>query len=40
MIGAIVIGKRELSAEEEESTPQYILHRAEVEKEVKESMSA
>jgi NADH-quinone oxidoreductase subunit J len=40
MIGAIVIGKRELSAEEEEATPQYILHRAEVEKEVKESMSA
>lgn len=40
MVGAIVIGKRELSAEEEESTPQYILHRAEVEKEVKESMSA
>jgi NADH-quinone oxidoreductase subunit J len=40
MIGAIVIGKRELSAEEEESTPQYILDRAEVEKEVKESMSA
>ena len=40
MIGAIVIGKRELSAEEEESTPQYILQRVEVEKEVKESMSA
>ncbi len=40
MIGAIVIGKRELSAEEEESTPQYILERAEVEKEVKEAMSA
>ena len=36
MIGAIVIGKRELSAEEEESTPQFILDRAEVEKEVKE----
>lgn len=36
MIGAIVIGKRELSAEEEETTPQYILERAEVEKEVKE----
>src|SRR5829696_8623274 len=34
MIGAIVIGKRELSAEEEESTPQFILDRAEVEKEV------
>ena len=40
MIGAIVIGKRELSAEEEETTPQYILERAEVEKEVKEAMSA
>ncbi|HEX2121047.1 MAG TPA: NADH-quinone oxidoreductase subunit J [Thermoanaerobaculia bacterium] len=40
MIGAIVIGKRELSAEEEESTPQFILERSEVEKEVKESMSA
>ena len=40
MIGAIVIGKRELSAEEEESTPQYILERAEVEKEVKETMRA
>lgn len=38
MIGAIVIGKRELSAEEEESTPQFILDRTEVEKEVKESM--
>jgi NADH-quinone oxidoreductase subunit J len=40
MIGAIVIGKRELSAEEEEATPQFILERAEVEKEVKEAMSA
>jgi NADH-quinone oxidoreductase subunit J len=40
MIGAIVIGKRELSAEEEESTPQFIMDRAEVEKEVKEAMSA
>jgi NADH-quinone oxidoreductase subunit J len=40
MIGAIVIGKRELSAEEEEATPAYILERAEVEKEVKEAMSA
>jgi NADH-quinone oxidoreductase subunit J len=40
MIGAIVIGKRELSAEEEESTPQFILERSEVEKEVKEAMSA
>lgn len=40
MIGAIVIGKRELSAEEEETTPHFILERAEIEKEVKESMSA
>ncbi|HEX8617818.1 MAG TPA: NADH-quinone oxidoreductase subunit J, partial [Thermoanaerobaculia bacterium] len=40
MIGAIVIGKRELSAEEEESTPNFILERAEVEHEVKESVSA
>ena len=40
MVGAIVIGKRELSAEEEETTPQYILDRAETEKEVKEAMSA
>jgi NADH-quinone oxidoreductase subunit J len=40
MIGAIVIGKRELSAEEEETTPQFILDRAETEKEVKEAMSA
>ncbi len=36
MVGAIVIGKRELSAEEEEATPSYILERAEVEREVKE----
>ena len=36
MIGAIVIGKRELSAEEEEATPDFILERAETEKEVKE----
>lgn len=40
MVGAIVIGKRELSAEEEEATPQFILERAETEKEVKEAMSA
>ncbi|MEA2464551.1 MAG: NADH-quinone oxidoreductase subunit [Acidobacteriota bacterium] len=40
MIGAIVIGKRELSAEEEEATPNFILERAEEEKDVKESMSA
>jgi NADH-quinone oxidoreductase subunit J len=40
MVGAIVIGKRELSAEEEESMPNFIVQRAETEKEVKESMSA
>ena len=40
MIGAIVIGKRELSADEEEATPQYIIDRAETEKEVKEAMGA
>ena len=40
MIGAIVIGKRELSAEEEETTPQYMLDRVEVEKEVKEAVNA
>lgn len=40
MIGAIVIGKRELSAEEEESTPKFILDRAETEQEVKEALSA
>ena len=40
MIGAIVIGKRDIGAEEEETTPQFIIDRAETEKEVKESMSA
>ncbi|MFZ2490180.1 MAG: NADH-quinone oxidoreductase subunit J [Thermoanaerobaculia bacterium] len=40
MIGAIVIGKRELTAEEEETTPQFILDRAESEKEVKEAFGA
>jgi hypothetical protein len=35
-----VIGKRELSAEEEETTPQYMLERVEVEKEVKEVVNA
>ena len=38
MIGAIVIGKRELSAAEEEATPRFILDRAETEHEVKEAM--
>lgn len=40
MIGAIVIGKRELSAAEEETTPDYMLEKSETEKEVKEWMSA
>ena len=38
MIGAIIIGKRELLAEEEESTPQFILEKAEKEQEVKDSV--
>ena len=40
MIGAIVIGKRELSALEEESVPAYMLERVETEHEVKGSMNA
>ena len=40
MIGAIVIGKRELSAVEEETAPDYMLARVETEKEVKEALSA
>lgn len=40
MVGAIVIGKRELSVLEEETTPDFILERAEIEREVKEAMSA
>ena len=40
MIGAIVIGKRELSAVEEETAPDFILERVETEKEVKEKLSA
>jgi len=40
MIGAIVIGKRELSAIEEETAPAYMLERVATEKEVKEAMSA
>jgi NADH-quinone oxidoreductase subunit J len=40
MIGAIVIGKRELSAEEEDLNPQFILERVETEKEVKEAVIA
>ena len=40
MIGAIFIGKRDLSAVEEETSPRFILDRAETEKEVKEKLSA
>jgi len=40
MVGAIVIGKRELTAIEEETGPDYILQRVETEHEVKEKMSA
>ncbi len=40
MIGAIVIGKRELGALEEETVPQYILDRVETEHDVKEAVSA
>jgi NADH-quinone oxidoreductase subunit J len=40
MIGAIVIGKRELSAAEEETQPDYISDRVDAEKEMKEAMSA
>lgn len=39
MIGAIVIGKRELTAEEEETTPKFILDKVETEHEVKEAVS-
>ena len=40
MIGAIVIGKRELSAMEEETAPDYMIQRVETEHEVKEKLSA
>jgi NADH-quinone oxidoreductase subunit J len=40
MIGAIVIGKRELSAADEDMNPQYMIDRVETEKEIKEAMSA
>jgi len=40
MIGAILIGKRELSAADEDSSPQYMLDRVETEKEVKGTMNA
>lgn len=40
MIGAIVLGKRELRAVEEETAPQYILEKVETEEKVKEMVSA
>jgi NADH-quinone oxidoreductase subunit J len=40
MIGAIVIGKRELSAIEEETQPQFIIDRAKEEKRLKEAVGA
>lgn len=40
MIGAIVIGKRELSAREEESVPDFIRDRVETEQDVKEVVNA
>ena len=39
MVGAIVIGKRELSDDEEEVTAEFILQRAETEHDLKEKMS-
>ena len=39
MVGAIVIGKRELSALEEETAPDFILDRVETEHEVKEAVN-
>ena len=40
MVGAIVIGKRELSALEEETAPQFILDKVETEHDVKEAVNA
>jgi NADH-quinone oxidoreductase subunit J len=40
MIGAIVIGKRELGAIEEETAPDFILERVETEKEMKEAFKS
>ncbi len=40
MIGAIVIGKRELLGEDEDLTPDFILNRARTEREVKEATGA
>ena len=39
MIGAIVIGKRELSGLEEDAAPDYMLARVETEREVKEAVN-
>jgi NADH-quinone oxidoreductase subunit J len=40
MIGAIVIGKRELSAAEEETAPDYMIQRKEEERVIKERLNA
>ena len=40
MVGAILIGKRELGSDDEDVDPQYIVDRVAEEKEVKEAMSA
>ena len=40
MIGAIIIGKRELSRDEEETVPDFILQRAATEKKLKEAAGA
>ncbi len=40
MIGAIVIGKRRLAAEEEEAVPQFIADRVAEEKREKEALRA
>jgi len=39
MIGAIVIGKRELASEEEDAAPDYMIARVETEREVKEAVN-
>jgi NADH-quinone oxidoreductase subunit J len=40
MVGAIIIGKRELTAEDEDTSPAYMVHRVAEEKQIKEAMSA
>ena len=40
MVGAILIGKRELGSDDEDIDPQYIVDRVAAEKEMKEAMSA